>query len=185
MSTPATAAVLHYDFDPQHTAAHFKVRHLMISNVKGEFTRVAGSVDFDPSNPAASSIQASIDVNSISTREPQRDEHLKSADFFDAANHPTITFRSKEITPAGKDSYEVVGDLTIRGVTRETALLVEDVTPEVKDPWGYLRRGATASTKVNRKDFGLAWNQALETGGFVVGDDVQINIDIELVRKAQ
>lgn len=183
MSTPASA-VARYDIDPAHTGAQFKVRHLMISNVKGEFTRVSGTAVFDPSNPGASSIEATIDATSINTREPQRDEHLKSADFLDVAKYPTITFRSQSITPSGKDSYEMTGNLTIHGVTRPVALLVDAVTPEAKDPWGGFRRGANASVTISRKDFGLVWNAALETGGVMVGDDVHINIDVELVRKA-
>lgn len=183
MSTPASA-VLSYDFDPAHTSAHFKVRHLMISNVKGEFTRVSGSVVFDPSNPSASKVEATIDATSISTREPQRDEHLKSADFLDVAKYPNITFKSRDVVPAGKDSYEVTGDLTIHGVTQEVALMVDGVTPEAKDPWGNFRRGANASVTIDRQDFGLVWNAALETGGVMVGHDVHIEIEVELVRKA-
>lgn len=158
---------------------------MMISNVKGEFDKVSGSVDFDSANPAASSIDVSIDVASISTREPQRDGHLKSADFLDVEKYPNITFRSKKVAPDGKDNFRAVGDLSIHGVTREVTLQVEGVTPELKDPWGLLRRGATAKTHIDRKDFGLTWNSTLETGGFMVGDRVDIDIDIEMVRKAE
>ena len=184
MSTTQTARLAQYTIDSAHTVAQFKVRHMMIANVKGEFTKVSGTVTFDPSNPAASSIGVTIDATSISTREPQRDEHLKSADFLDVANYPSITFKSKGVVPAGKDSYEVVGDLAIRGVTREVKLLVDSVTPEAKDPWGGARRGASASTTINRKEFGLAWNMALEAGGWLVGDDIHITIDVEFVRPA-
>ena len=184
-TTTATGSTFKYQLDPQHSAAHFKVRHLMISNVKGEFTRVSGNVTFDPNDLASSNVDVTIEAASISTREAQRDEHLKSADFLDVANYPTITFRSTAIVAAGGDSYEVVGDLTIRGVTRPVALNVESVTAEVKDPWGFVRRGATARTKIERKDFGLIWNAALETGGVLVGDDVEITIDAELTRKAE
>ncbi|SRR5579883_3057893 len=172
-----------YEIDSAHSGAQFKVRHMMIANVKGEFTKISGKVSFDPANPAASSIDVSIDASSISTREPQRDEHLKSADFFDVANYPAITFVSKTVEPDGKDAYQVTGDLTIRGVTHEVKLLVDSVTPEAKDPWGGMRRGAVATTTINRKDFGLTWNMALETGGIVVGEEVHITIDVELVRK--
>jgi polyisoprenoid-binding protein YceI len=185
MSTPTLATATHYDIDAAHTSAQFKVRHLMISNVKGEFGKVTGFADYSASNPSASRFEATIDTASINTREPQRDEHLKSADFLDVANFPSITFKSTKIAPSGKDGFDVAGDLTIRGVTREVKLLVESLTPEAKDPWGFLRRGATATTTINRKDFGLAWNVALEAGGFVVGDDVHITIDVELVRKAE
>jgi polyisoprenoid-binding protein YceI len=174
-----------YQLDPQHTGAHFKVRHLMISNVKGEFTRVKGSAAFDPSNPGASHVEVTIDATSINTRDPQRDTHLKSADFLEVDKYPEITFRSTGVVAAGDDSYEVVGDLTIRGVTQPVDLHVDSLTPEVKDPWGFLRRGVSAHTKIERKDFGLAWNAALETGGFVVGDEVEITIDAELTRKAE
>jgi polyisoprenoid-binding protein YceI len=173
-----------YQIDPAHSAAQFKVRHMMIANVKGEFTKVSGTVTYDPSDPSAAQIQATVDASSISTRDEQRDGHLKSADFFDVAKFPTITFQSKEVVPMGSDSFEAVGDLTIRGVTQPVALTVEEVTPEAKDPWGNMRRGATAKTKIRRKDFGLNWNVTLEAGGFLVGDDIEITIDVELIRQA-
>lgn len=173
-----------YQIDPAHSAAQFKVRHMMIANVKGEFTKISGSASYDPSNPSAGQIQAVIDASSISTRDEQRDGHLKSADFFDVARFPTITFQSSKVVPSGPGSFEVLGDLTIHGVTRPATLMVEEVTPEAKDPWGAVRRGATAKTKVNRKDFGLHWNVALEAGGFLVGDDIEITIDVELIRQA-
>jgi polyisoprenoid-binding protein YceI len=184
MSTAASAQAIRYDLDPAHSVAAFKVRHLMISNVKGEFTRVSGVVTIDGAEPANSTIEVTIDATSISTRDPQRDEHLKSADFLDAAKFPTITFKSRDVVPSGGGSYEVTGDLTIHGVTQEVALAVEDLTPEAKDPWGFLRRGANASVTINRKDYGLGWNAALETGGVMVGEDVHITIDVEMVRKA-
>lgn len=173
-----------YQIDPAHSAAQFKVRHMMIANVKGEFTRISGSAAYDPSNPSAAQIQATIDASSISTRDEQRDGHLKSADFFDVAKFPSITFQSSKVLPSGPGSFDVMGDLTIHGVTRPAVLTVEEVTPEAKDPWGNLRRGATAKTKVNRKDFGLHWNVALEAGGFLIGDDIEITIDVELIRQA-
>ena len=171
-----------YRIDSQHAAAHFKVRHMMISNVKGDFGHVAGSVEFDPSNPAAAHIEATIDTDTVSTREPPRDRHLKSPDFLDVRRYPKITFQSTKVSRSGENSYEVDGDLTIRGVTRAVTLQVESVTPEIKDPDGLLRRGATATAHIQRKDFGLTWNAVLESGGFVVGDDVEITIDVELVR---
>lgn len=183
MSTPAETA-LHYNIDTAHTGVHFKVRHLMISSVRGEFTKTTGSATIVPGHPESSSFEATIDTNSISTRETDRDNHLKSPDFLDVANHPTITFKSKTITKTGEDSYSVLGDLTIRGTTKPVTLKVEDVSPEAKDPWGMMRRGATASTTINRKDFGIHFNMALETGGFVVGDEVQITVDVEMVRAA-
>jgi polyisoprenoid-binding protein YceI len=185
MSTAASTGTVRYDLDPAHSAAAFKVRHLMISNVKGEFTKLTGSVTFDSANPANSSVEATIDATSISTRDPQRDGHLKSADFLDTEKFPTITFKSRDIIPAGGGSYEVTGDLTIHGVTQEVALAVEGVTPEGKDPWGFLRRGASASVTINRKDFGIHWNAPIETGGVVVGEEIHITIDVEMVRKAE
>src|SRR5277367_2248038 len=183
MSTPAAAGIVRYDIDPQHTAAMFKVRHLMISNVKGEFTKVSGSVTFDPTHEM-SSVEITVDAASINTREPDRDTHLKSADFLYVSQYPSITFRSKKVTPDGTDEFKVIGDLTLHGVTREETLHVDSVTPEAKDHWGFFRRGASASKTNNRKDFGLVWNMALETGGVVVGEEVHITIDVEFVRKA-
>jgi polyisoprenoid-binding protein YceI len=176
------ASAATFDMDPQHSSAGFKVRHLMISNVKGEFSKVKGSVDFDPSNPASAHIDAVIDVTTINTGEAQRDTHLKSPDFFDVAKYPTIVFKSKKVTRVAGTKYKALGDLTIHGVTKEVTLDVE-ATSEVKDPWGNMRFGANATTKINRKDFGLIWNKALETGGVMVGDDVDITIDVELVKK--
>jgi polyisoprenoid-binding protein YceI len=172
-----------YQIDAAHSGVTFKVRHLMIANVKGEFTKVSGTVNFDAANPAASSIDVTIDAASIHTREPKRDEHLRSADFLDVARFPTLTFKSKSVTPAGKDSYEVTGDLTIHGVTGQVAFTVDAVTPEAKDPWGGFRRGASAELQISRKDFGLTWNAALETGGFMIGDEIKINLEVELVRQ--
>jgi polyisoprenoid-binding protein YceI len=172
-----------YQIDPAHSAAQFKVRHMMIANVKGEFTKVSGTVTYDPDSPSAIQIQATIDASSISTRDEQRDGHLKSADFFDVEKFPSISFQSNKVAPTGSDSFEAVGDLTIHGVTQPVALTVEEVTPEAKDPWGNLRRGATAKTKIRRKDFGLHWNVALEAGGFLVGEDIEITIDVELIRQ--
>lgn len=170
-----------YMIDSSHSTAQFSVRHLMISNVKGEFTQVSGAVVYTPDDPAASRIEAAIEVNSINTREPKRDEHLKSADFFDAARFPTITFRSKQVW-ASKGRLHAKGDLTMRGVTREVVLDVDGPTPEMKDPWGNVRIGASATAKLNRKDWGLAWNQVLETGGVMVGEEVAITLDIEAVK---
>jgi polyisoprenoid-binding protein YceI len=173
-----------YDIDPTHSSAHFKVRHLMISWVRGEFTKISGKVIVDDANPAASSVTADIDVNSINTREPDRDKHLLSADFLDAANYPAIKFQSTSVARDGNGEYKLNGNLTIRGISRPVVLEVDSVTPEIKDPWGFFRRGAAATTKINRKEFGAAFHQVLETGGVVVGDEVQISIDVEVVRKA-
>ena len=175
--------ILAWKIDPAHSNAQFSVRHLMISNVKGEFTRVSGQALLDPSNPESLSVDATIDVSTINTREPDRDTHLKSPDFFDVAKYPTLTFKSKGAI-AGPDGLKVTGDLTIHGTTREVTIEVDGPTPPLKDPWGNTRLGASASAKINRKDFGLVWNQALETGGVLVGDEVRINLDGELVADA-
>ena len=173
-----------YQIDSSHSAAHFSVRHMMIANVRGEFTKVSGTIVYDPENPKNSSVEAVIDASSIATRDPQRDAHLRSADFLDAEKYPVLTFRSKSISGERGD-WKVTGDLTIRGVTREITLEVEGPTPETRDPWGNLRIGATATGKINRKDFGLTWNTALETGGVLVGDEVKLTLDVEGVRQTQ
>jgi polyisoprenoid-binding protein YceI len=170
-----------WKIDTAHTNAEFAVRHLMISTVKGRFADVQGVVHADESDFAKSRVEVTIAVASIDTREPQRDAHLRSADFFDAENFPQLTFRSRRIE-GERDAFRIVGDLTIRGITREVVL---DVTSEgrTKDPWGGERAGFTASTKIKRTDFGLLWNQLLETGGVVVGEDVRISIDLELIKQ--
>jgi len=173
-----------YQIDNAHSSAQFKVRHMMIANVKGEFDKVSGTVTFDPANPGASSVDASIDTATISTRDEQRDGHLKSADFLDVEKYPAITFKSKKVTATGDDSFNVLGDLTIHGTTKEVTLNVEELTGEAKDPWGNMRRGATAKTRINRKDFGMGFNVALEAGGFLVGEDVDLTIDVEMIRQA-
>ena len=173
-----------WEIDPAHSSAGFSVRHMMIANVKGEFSKVTGRVEFDGGNIERSSIDASVDVNSISTREAARDTHLKSADFFDAANFPAMTFNSKRFEKDSGDNIKLIGDLTIRGTTREVALALEGPTPPMKDPWGNVRRGASAAGKINRKDFGLTWNAALEAGGVLVGDEVSITLDVELILKS-
>jgi len=173
-----------WQIDPAHSAAHFSVRHLMISNVRGEFGKVSGNVVLDPSDLTKSTVEVIVDATTIDTREPQRDEHLRSADFLDVANHPSITFRSKQITAAGAGRFKVTGDLTIRGVTRTVTFDVDGPTPPVKDPWGNVRAGVSATAKINRKDFGLVWNALTEAGGVVVGDEVSITFEAELIQKA-
>ena len=173
-----------YVIDPSHSTAGFKVRHLMVSNVRGEFSGVSGTVVFDAENPANSKVEAAIDATTIQTREAQRDQHLKSADFFDVEKFPKITFISKKVAPVGDGEWRVIGDLTIHGVTREVALDVEGPTPEVKDPWGNIKIGATATTKLDRRDFGLVFNVALEAGGVLVGDEVAVQLELELARQA-
>ena len=172
-----------YEIDSAHSSANFTVRHLMISNVRGQFSKVVGKVQFDPKNLAASSVEATIDTTTVNTREERRDNHLKSADFFDVAKYPTMTFKSKKFAAAGAGKYKVTGDLTIHGVTKEVVLDLADVTPETKGMQGETRVGGQASTKINRKDFGLTWSKTMDGGGAVVGDEVQITLDLELVKK--
>jgi polyisoprenoid-binding protein YceI len=183
LSGTAQVQAATYDIDPVHSAAQFSVRHLMISNVKGEFTKVTGTIVYDPKNLAATKVEAVIDATTISTREPKRDAHLKSPDFFDTAKFPTLAFKSKQVSRAN-GGIHVKGDFTLHGVTREVVLVVDGPTAEQKDPWGNIRIGATATTKINRKDYGLTWNQALEAGGLAVGDEVSITVDLEAVKHA-
>jgi polyisoprenoid-binding protein YceI len=171
-----------WDIDPVHTVAEFKVRHMMISNVKGQFTSVTGKLTLDETDIAKSRMEASVDANSINTREPQRDTHLKSADFFDVEKFPALSFRSTRITRVADSDLSVEGDLTMHGVTRKVTFSVEGPTAAAQDPWGNTRIGLSATTKVDRKDFGLVWNAALETGGILVGDDVTITLDVEFVK---
>jgi polyisoprenoid-binding protein YceI len=173
-----------YQIDPAHSSAQFTVRHMMITNVRGGFQKVTGTVVYDPQNPAASSVNAEIDAASINTNEAQRDAHLRSADFLHAEKFPTITFRSTGIESAGEGEIKLTGDLTIHGVTKPVVLKVEGPSPEGKDPWGNTRTGATATTKIKRSDFGLTWNTALETGGFLVGDELKIELDLSLIKAA-
>ena len=180
---PSMALASDWDIDGGHSSAQFSVRHLMVSNVRGEFGKVTGTVKLDDKDITKSVVEATIDVGSINTRDEKRDGHLKSPDFFDVAKFPTITFKSKKVAgKAGK--LKVTGDLTIHGVTKEVVLDVEGPAKEAKDPWGNVKSGAAAFIKINRKDFGLGWNKALETGGVVVGEEVSITLDIELLKKA-
>ncbi len=170
-----------YKIDPAHSHAQFVVRHMMITNVRGGFRKMEGTVVYDAENASASSMDVTIDVNSLSTGEEDRDTHLKSADFLDAGKYPTITFKSKTVTKDGAD-LKVKGDLTIHGVTREVVLEVESPSGEQKDPYGNARIGASGVTKIKRSDFGLTWNAALETGGMLVGDDLKIELDASLIK---
>jgi len=183
LSIPVFGDAATWQIDPDHSSFQFKVRHLMVSNVKGDFTKVKGVVTIDERDIANLKLEITIDAAFVNTGHAKRDEHLRNADFFDVAKHPTITFVSKRAEKAGMDRLKVIGDLTMHGVTREVTVDVEGPTQEVKDPGGNFRRGATATTKINRKDFGLTWNRVLETGGVVVGEDVDISVEIELIKK--
>lgn len=171
-----------YTIDPTHSSIQFSIRHLMVSNVRGTFTGVKGAIVHDTANPANSSIDAEIDVNSINTNDEKRDGHLKTADFFDVEKYPTIKFVSKSIQKTGTNEYKATGDLTLHGVTKETVLTVDEVSEEGKDPWGGTRIGASAKAKINRKDFGLVWSAPLEAGGVMIGDEVKLEFDIEAVK---
>ena len=186
MSTLATPQVstTTWNIDGAHSAAEFKVKHMMISNVKGQFPKISGVLTLDESTLANSMVEAVIEVSSIVTGDVQRDAHLKSADFFDAEKFPTMRFQSTKVKPAGDGELAVEGDLTIRDVTRKVQFAVEGPTAATKDPWGNTRVGISATTKINRKDFGLTWNAALETGGILVGEEVAITIEAEFIKAA-
>ena len=173
-----------WTIDSAHSTAEFSVRHMMVSNVKGAFGSISGTANWDGKNLSTASVQVVIDAASIDTRDPKRDAHLRSADFFDVEKFPTLTFKSTKIEPAGAGQAKMTGDLTIRGVTKSVVLDVTGPTPEIKDLSGGVRLGASATTTISRKDFGLMWNRALEAGGVLVGDEVRITIEVELIKKA-
>ena len=172
-----------WNIDTSHSGAHFSVRHMVISKVRGAFERFTGVIELDEANPAASKVSVSIDATSINTHEPKRDAHLRSADFFDVEKYPELTFVSTKVEKVGDAEYRVTGDLTIHGVTKEVVLDAESLGVN-KDPWGNDRIGFAATTSINRKDFGLSWNQALETGGVLVGEKIEISLDVQAVKAA-
>lgn len=177
-----TPAVSTWKIDPVHSIAEFRVRHMMISNVRGQFTGVSGSLTFNEADTAQSQVEASVDAATIDTHDPQRDTHLKSADFFDVEKFPTLSFRSARVNRRGDGTLTVSGPLTIHGVTKDAEFVVEGPTPPVKDPWGNERVGVHASTKINRAEYGLTFNAALETGGVMVGEEVSITLELEFVK---
>jgi polyisoprenoid-binding protein YceI len=186
MATSAAVSGAHtteWELDSAHTAAHFSVKHLMVSTVRGQFRKVTGRVWLDEAQLTRSRIDVGIDAASLETGEPKRDAHLRSADFFDVEKYPTLTFQSTRIEAKG-DEFVVTGDLSMHGVSRQVTLMVESLSPPMKDPYGRLVRGVSAVGKLNRRDWGLGWNAALETGGVLVGDEVKLQIDAELVAKA-
>jgi len=184
LTFPAAAATTTWQIDPAHTAAGFAVKHLMISTVRGQFKGVSGTVVWDDQDVSKSTIDVAIDATTVDTSEPMRDKDLKSEKFFDVAKYPTITFKSKKIENVSAGKLKVTGDLTIHGVTKEVVLDVEGPSNTVKDPWGNTRVAASATTKVNRQDYGVKWNASIDGGGVVVGDDVNITIDLEMTKKA-
>ena len=185
MSTATTApTAVAYTIDPAHSGAGFKIRHLMIAYIRGGFGGVTGDVILDHTNPANTKIKASINATTLHTQDEKRDAHVKGADFLETDKYPAITFVSKKVTPDGKDRWKIVGDLTLHGVTKEATLDVESAGVEAKDPWGNLRTGAEATAVIRRSDYDLKFNAPLETGGVMLGDDVHVHLDIELIKKA-
>ncbi len=185
-TTPVTptapATVSTWNIDPAHSAAEFKVKHMMISNVKGKFCGINGVLTLNEADPTQSSIEASIPIATLSTADDQRDGHLKSADFFDAEKFPTLTFKSLSVRLTGPGEHEVTGELTMHGVTKVVTFAVDGPSAPGKDPWGNMRIGLSATAKINRKDFGLNWNSALETGGVLVGEEVTITLDVQFIK---
>lgn len=181
-ATAASPAVTTWKIDPAHTGAEFRVKHMMISNVKGKFNDVNGQLSLDESDATRSQVEATIDVRSVDTGDAQRDGHLKGADFFDVEKHPLMTFRSTKVENTGAGELAVSGNLTLHGVTRPVTFAVEGPSQPAKDPWGNLRVGLSATAKINRKDFGLTWNAALEAGGVLVGEEVAITLDVQFIK---
>lgn len=183
IALPVLAHADTWQIDPAHTNVEFSVRHMMISNVKGQFQKTSGTITINGNDPTSAKIDATIDAASINTRVDKRDAHLKSPAFLDVDKYPTITFKSTKVEAAGPGKWKVTGDLTLHGATKPVVLDVEGTGTPITDPMGNTRAGASASTKINRKDFGLTWNQPLETGGVMVGDEVAISIDVEAIKK--
>jgi polyisoprenoid-binding protein YceI len=181
-TTTAPASTITWKLDPAHSAAEFKVKHMMISNVKGRISGLTGTLTEHTVDSTLSSVEASVDLSTLTTGDAQRDGHLKSTDFFELEKHPTMTFKSTRVVPKGEGEYAVTGDLTIHGITKPVTFAVEGPSAPGKDPWGNTRIGLSATTKINRKDFGLNWNAALETGGVLVGEDVQITLDVQFIK---
>lgn len=183
LALPFSALASTWSLDPDHSAAQFKVRHLMISNVRGNFEKISATLHLDDRDITKSRVEVSIDVASINTGVNKRDDHLRSPDFFDATKFPSMTFVSTRVEKAGPGKLNVTGNLTIKGITRPVVLRVDGLTPEVRDPWGHSRRGASATTTINRRDFGITWNKSMDNGGVVVGEEVAIQLEVEFVRK--
>ncbi len=181
LALPAFGGTTTYKIDPKHSDAGFAVTHLMISTVRGEFHGINGTVIYDDGDVSKSSVEVTIDATSVDTREPDRDKDLRSDHFFDVANHPTITFKSTKVEAAGAGKLKVTGDLTIRGNTKPVVLEVTVPKSPIKDPWGLQRTAVSGTTKINRQNFGVSWNKTLDSGGVVVGDDVDITLDVEMI----
>jgi polyisoprenoid-binding protein YceI len=183
MSLSAAAATTTWQIDPNHSSAQFAVKHLGLSTVRGAFTKVNGTVELDPSDVSKSSVNVTIDAASVDTRVEARDKDLRSDHFFDVEKYPTITFKSTKVEQLAPGQLKVTGDLTIHGTTKPVVLEVEGPTGPAKDPWGNQRMAATATTKVNRQDYNVKWNSTMDNGGLVVGNDVAITIDVEMITK--
>ncbi|HEY3446833.1 MAG TPA: YceI family protein [Myxococcales bacterium] len=183
LSVPVQALAADYDIDSAHSQVGFAVKHLMVSTVKGEFGKVSGTVSYDPKKPEATVLDVTIDTTSINTREAKRDGHLKSPDFFDTEKFATATFKSTKVQSAGKGKLKVTGDLTIKGITKPVTLEVTGPSAEAKSPWGQTVIAASAIGKVSRRDFGMTWNKTLDGGGLLVGENVDLSIDAELIKK--
>ena len=183
LAVAAQASAEIWTIDTPHTVSSFTVRHMMITNVTGAFDATAGTIDYTPGNLSATKADITIETKSVNTRNARRDADLKSDNFFNAEKFPLITFKSKRVQNVRADGFDMVGDLTIRDVTKEVVLKVEGIAAPIKDPQGNRRVGANATTTINRKDYGVAWNRAIEAGGVVVGDEVKITIEIEAVEK--
>ncbi len=181
-STSTPSATTTWKLDPAHSHAEFKIKHMMISNVKGSFNGLSGTLIEHTTDSTLSSVEASIDVATVNTGDAQRDAHLKSADFFDVEKYPTMTFKSTSVKPNGDGGYKVTGDLALHGVSKQITFNVDGPSAPGKDPWGNTRIGLSATTKISRKDFGLTWNAALETGGILVGDDVHITVEAQFIK---
>ena len=181
LALPASAGTTTYQIDPRHSSAGFGVTHLMISTVRGEFHGVTGTIVVDDLDISKSTVTVTIDATTVDTREPDRDKHLKSDAFFDVAKYPIIAFQSTKVERNNDGSLKVTGDLTIRGVTKSAVLTATLPKAPIKDPWGLQRTAVSASTKINRQEFGVAWNQKLDSGGVVVGDDVNVTLDVEMI----
>jgi polyisoprenoid-binding protein YceI len=183
LTLPAAAATTTWQIDPLHTAAGFSVKHMVIATVRGQFKGVTGTINWDDQDLSKSSVDVTIDAKTVDTSEPKRDDDLRSPNFFDVANYPTITFKSKKIEQVSAGKLKVTGDLTVHGTTKEVVLDVEGPSVAIKDPWGNTRVALNATTKINRQEYGIKWNNKLDGGGLVVSDDVNITIDLEMTKK--
>jgi polyisoprenoid-binding protein YceI len=183
LTTSSSAFAATYDVDPSHTRVGFSLTHMMVSTVRGEFGVVSGTVDWDPANVAATKVDAKVGVTSVDTRDAKRDEHLRSPDFFDVAKFTDMTLKSKSVKNITAEGFDLVGDLTIRGVTKEVTFKVKTLPGDRKDPWGNMKTGTRATATINRQDFGVKWNTQIDGGGYIVGDEVTIELDIELARR--